>query len=1214
MTSTASPSAQAPQAAPPTSAGRYVTSILTTQTTILKSRIRRRQTTKGYSFVPSPADPRPTSDEDVRNIVFKEIIKRLKESKISTETLNPLSLAWCLPLNGSDIDDWRFLLAEPTFVNDAELQQLLGLRLCSKEDTNPPEDHTLLYIRSLAFTKRELVRVLSDLARRGEYIPKAKTWLRLLERKPDHQPIFLRYCGEVSSKSPWARHLDALRSDVQGPLKKIFLTTKLLYPEILAGISIFEVVRGRVTFKASHELVSLREQSLIALMGHPSLLNVQTGGVYVELSVALEDADAYDKLQMRTVDRLRSGTRALSPEALRALGDYADSVQEYANTNPHSTGTSVFTFTDHYRDVIYEQAIPVIMQKQGYTPLVTIGHDPTLDTFRSASSFYESDNLTRRNWEKLINLFASLETASGTINSKEAYLLHQDKMLPFVDMFQWPLKSRTDYPTAITLLRQYIQIVNPILAVTWGEEVTSTALGRFQHDFGMRQGDFAGLVGSALIVNYSEPDGKIDDNACLVVIPCYHPNSVSYGAASPEAFMEVFGKTMAVAWQACCLAFDLPQSPSKLQSCRQLVEMLTDKVGPSTDFGVSFQESKKRFASFYRHQEKAVTGNDAWQLKGARPNRAKGQDPNDAAEAGVQLNFAPTVETHHDIWATARTELQMVIRCEWAKGPVFSANRRTQALKLFQAAIRPLMTTRSSSDEIKFLQWASAVDRGDLYYFAATRYLDHVKDIPNLLSLFLAPSHQRDDAWKEDAGVYQQASDDMQKWIKEGVLTTGTTVEKAHQRADMAWTSLMKTNAPELYTSFQNQLRTPVDVKEFTDPGERISGAEISLIPWKKTVANSVLLLHWADNEGAMQHLLGVGHPEDNIILSAGIMPMYAGEIRRIYFVPTGVDIRDSEERSLGARSPTIPLSDVVLQLQDPIRSKFLQLWSRETGLDPATEISRPGIAADAAQVSGTGPYYPASAFNARSRPNEELRVGGTGRSFRPDTEKDRIRQFLPLQPGDALWLLHKFLEEAYPDDGAIVDTGNPNIFSDADSVWTRLEAFLAQPKWRFHPCLGNLQSVVEAAKTVSQRGQGQGVDAGIEAAFETLRPPVTRDRRRRWVKELRAQKWKVIYKVGPDNAANILMPDNEPELLYEELEEVINDDFQISTDGELVVDDTIEEMLLDPNVGRTRPNIGADGLEAIRAQRRQALRSMQESPINFTAPASNASGKRRRQ
>ena len=83
------------------------------------------------------------------------------------------------------------LLSEPTFVNDAELQDLLDLRVCSPNERGPPTNNTVLYIRSLAFLKHEFLHVLNDLAEKGNEIPKAKTWLKLLEDKPDHQAFFL---------------------------------------------------------------------------------------------------------------------------------------------------------------------------------------------------------------------------------------------------------------------------------------------------------------------------------------------------------------------------------------------------------------------------------------------------------------------------------------------------------------------------------------------------------------------------------------------------------------------------------------------------------------------------------------------------------------------------------------------------------------------------------------------------------------------------------------------------------------------------------------------------------------------------------------------------------------------------------------------------------------------------------------------------------------
>lgn len=156
---------------------------------------------------------------------------------------------------------------------------------------------------------------------------------------------------------------------------------------------------------------------------------------------------------------------------------------------------------------------------------------------------------------------------------------------------------------------------------------------------------------------------------------------------------------------------------------------------------------------------------------------------------------------------------------------------------------------------------------------------------------------------------------------------------------------------------------------------------------------------------------------------------------RCIHFVADGIDIRNTKGVTLKepANTCTLSLSQIRLMLKGDLRDALLALWERETkiSLDNAGSTANfvdtdPNVTA----ATTLRPRYPVEAFipAENARPALEMDVGSRVVDIYGSVHARRIREALPIQPGDYLWLLHKFFEKQYP--GAIVlDAGNPNVF-----------------------------------------------------------------------------------------------------------------------------------------------------------------------------------------
>lgn len=210
----------------------------------------------------------------------------------------------------------------------------------------------------------------------------------------------------------------------------------------------------------------------------------------------------------------------------------------------------------------------------------------------------------------------------------------------------------------------------------------------------------------------------------------------------------------------------------------------------------------------------------------------------------------------------------------------------------------------------------------------------------------------------------------------------------------------------------------------------------------------------------------------DNIPMPRTIMPQTDSDKRFIFFIPEGVDIKDQHGNSNDAYElkgqkqagkqvgkqkmsvyPTVPIAAITASLGNHPNGKyFLELWESQTGttVDDALDSSyvrNPAVAAVGSSfqsnISQAGPSYPLSVclqYNANA--------------------KKAVRDILLVYPGDALWLLHEFWTECYPDGGE-VKLANPSEDTSGDSAHSKLIVFLQRPLYLQHPFASNLRAMV---------------------------------------------------------------------------------------------------------------------------------------------------------
>jgi hypothetical protein len=1096
--------------------------------------------------------------------VYKAIIARLQNQDVPTTILNKFFLAFCLPRDNCIPADWDRLLESPMRVTDADLQDMFEIHR-STSSTTQLGNETRYYVRSFMYEVGELEAVLDNLRTDGTVLPNMDKWGEVLEPLSDGDAVFLRYCGMSRAVTAWGRHQHDLKILPATVLGRILRTTTELYPDIVNSANVFEFPMATVSFGAVAEqsVLDIREQALIALFGKDTLLNSQKGGKHLSTQIGRELDDELYTVDMPVVNLLRSKTIPCDSITAEAVAAYASTVQNYANDNPHSTGTARYPFTDTICTAVQFQATPRVT-RAGYTPLVIIGHDPTIESFSKSQTLNKTDSFAWKLLASSINTFGSFEESNRKIDSSLAYNLFEEQYLAFIDLFQWTKKSRCDVPTVLAQTRQYMQAVKPLVVTTWGQHVSSIAIANFQHEHGIRDGELPEYVGQPYLSYYSEP-GYRNEEDVVIVVPSYHPSAVSYGSLDPDLFIEIFARTMAVVWYTTAEVLRMPTSANKKNELLVIIDKVSAQLAGTSTFREKIEachlkllrpinkkiKPRRNTVVPYVWDPSRKHGTGSIKESARAWGSSIEPDPYTKIKADTDA-VSPALTIQANRWESGRAELLMIMQCGQAAHRPYSQESKAQASGLWRAHYGPLITNKTSTDEPAFVKWASGLKKGGWYYFEATDGVQQSLEIPNLLAIF-APDHVGidDSSWVDNISDVDLASENLQLWVSDKGLAKAQTLDELIVRSSTVLSALMFQKASSLRMAYRHLMVTKANTerKEFSDPDENFDGAEVTIVPWKNDDPSCTLILHWADNAGEMQHLEGHSRKRSELCLPPVCMPSHENDTRRLYFVTEGIDIRNGDGLSLRPSTLpcTVPLTQILLMLKSPIKEKFLELWTRHTGLTPEEAIW--GAQNKKKQeVGGVGPVYPESAF-VGSRKNEPMEVGARGHQIAEAAEKKRINKYLPLQAGDALWLLHKFLQQYYPT-GGVLDTSNPKIFPRNESMWPKLQEFIKQPKFQHHPMILNLSSVIETGLSTQNTA---GVDTALKIAFQMLRPPADRERKRQYVKELKAQKWKVTYDLGTETPVNVVPRDIEPDLEFEEEEEGIEDDVLVGADGELI-------------------------------------------------------------
>ncbi|KAJ9610584.1 hypothetical protein H2200_005361 [Cladophialophora chaetospira] len=750
--------------------------------------------------------PNVSEGRSLRTKVYKILLSRLQKKGIDLSKTPEHFFHWCLPRKGALLSDWYTLLNDPLLVTPQQLERMFVLKESrSKSDGKPEKGSVVYYTRTFTFTTDEILDIIQIMIDEGIRSDKIFHWQWLVSTSKNRQGpgmlFHLRYHGMSISRSPHKRHReDITQPNVKGGLlNHIYKTTLAKYPQIVEGALVQYYPEATINMgpampdSAKQDLFNAREQTLIALDGHDVVINTQSGGKGYHFVPDI-DADEVPFLHLRTntLEGFATATEACTSDTASAVARYATNVQEYATANPISTGTARLHFGENIRGTIEHQALPVRIKGRAEQTgvMAMIGSDYPMEAFKDATPFLWGGAATADMMVEIVNYTVkwdqSLQQSSHTLYAKD---MLQSRYLPFINVYPWTRKSSDDQATAHKYVRQYLQATKPLIALTLGHDVSAFGKNIFQKGIGIKPGTLNEHVGELYLSKFADDVDDWAEENSIIVIPCYHPGGLAYGSQWQDLYTRILAKTFSIAWLAASEAMRLGVNDtvvSRRSLCRMIIDSVSKKIGPNTEFGKSFTKAKAELAA-------AWTARNEWAVTPRRQSLPEGSETHPQTNDAEKL---PRVEINGDgqrivpvdsiRWRRAREELNIILEVGRAATTPRSEQRQAEIERLAGYSIGYLPPSNTAEQKQALIDWAIKQPQHTQWVFAYGEdpsVMRAVSLMPNLLSIFAQDLFHIDpeyDDWVTEIkdGV-RKAYQELQDWFKAKVIGPYTKYEDA---------------------------------------------------------------------------------------------------------------------------------------------------------------------------------------------------------------------------------------------------------------------------------------------------------------------------------------------------------------------------------------------------------------------------------------------------
>ena len=359
-------------------------------------------------------------------------------------------------------------------------------------------------------------------------------WTRMLEiygvRGPNGYDVWtLRYVGTVEGPR---RPIDRFNDDLDGQLRNILGETyraiETVHPHIMQDAKVY-LLPDATQSPESGTKAEDTERLLIEFLHHPTLLNRQRDGFLSSYLPTQDETDEFMALGTDAWQTFKLGAQMTPDDMQDALITHFEEVQEYANNYPAETGTARHPFTDEVRQMTFEQARP--SQFQGNTVLVFLGKDITYRDFTRAKPFWDGGSQAMAVIKGILQRTADSEAESHSRN----YLRNIHDQLSlwcFADLWSWLRHKNVEQATFF--LAQYMNIIRPLIAVSYSRPVNSITRANFMHNHGVSKSGmspFTEVIAKPSIQFYHNADlsDQTREECAFINIPHIHPGHDKYG-------------------------------------------------------------------------------------------------------------------------------------------------------------------------------------------------------------------------------------------------------------------------------------------------------------------------------------------------------------------------------------------------------------------------------------------------------------------------------------------------------------------------------------------------------------------------------------------------------------------------------------------------------------------------------------------------------------
>lgn len=196
-----------------------------------------------------------------------------------------------------------------------------------------------------------------------------------------------------------------------------------------------------------------------------------------------EQHTRYLSLKLRVFLAMSCRLHSATPELRDKLQNWVQEIAVYATRYPHATNTSQHGFPDKMKTTLLSQATPALVDgKHALITVIGSGLDTSLESWEDASPFFFGSSRAGHVFVQLLSRLHAWEYGEAYFDGKNIVPLLKIGAFPFVDLCPWPVRSKLKgdhLSAAVGLLRQYLNIVQPLIILTLSRAPSSTARANF---------------------------------------------------------------------------------------------------------------------------------------------------------------------------------------------------------------------------------------------------------------------------------------------------------------------------------------------------------------------------------------------------------------------------------------------------------------------------------------------------------------------------------------------------------------------------------------------------------------------------------------------------------------------------------------------------------------------------------------------------------------